>query len=78
MKRSFEFQSDEYAVKLGYGRELKQSLIKLYKDNAPKIRPDEVYAWINFTHPTLWERIDNIDKLMEEEEKQISKWLHKE
>lgn len=69
MKRSFEFESDAYAVKIGYGRELKLALIKLYKDCAPKIRPDVLYAWVNFTHPTLWERIDYIDSLMVEREK---------
>jgi STE24 endopeptidase len=57
VKRYFEFQSDSYAVRLGYGKELKASLIKLYKDSAPKMRPDFMYAWINYSHPTLWERI---------------------
>jgi|688.fasta_scaffold2891957_1 STE24 endopeptidase len=30
LKRSYEFDSDSYAVKLGYGNELKNALIKLY------------------------------------------------
>jgi STE24 endopeptidase len=67
MKRSFEFQSDKYAVRLGYGNELKSSLIKLYKESAPKIRPDFIFAWINFTHPTLWERIEKIDELLSQQ-----------
>lgn len=65
-------------MRLGYGRELKQSLIKLYKDSAPKIRPDFMYAWVNYSHPTLWERIESIDELMEREERRVNAWLKDE
>jgi STE24 endopeptidase len=77
VRRYFEFQSDSYAVRLGYGQELRQSLVKLYKDSAPKIRPDVMYAWVNYSHPSLWERIENIDRLMEKQEQQVAAWLRR-
>jgi STE24 endopeptidase len=33
LSRLFEFQADEFSVKLGYGKDLKGALIKLNKDN---------------------------------------------
>lgn len=77
VRRYFEFQSDSYAVRLGYGQELRQSLVKLYKDSAPKIRPDAMYAWVNYSHPSLWERIENIDRLIVKQEQQMAAWLRR-
>jgi STE24 endopeptidase len=77
VRRYFEFQSDSYAVRLGYGQELRQSLVKLYKDSAPKIRPDVMYAWANYSHPSLWERIENIDRLIGKQEQQMAAWLRR-
>lgn len=53
VKRSFEFQSDAYAVFLGHGEELKNALLKLYIDSAPMMKPDKLYSRAHFTHPTL-------------------------
>ena len=75
IKRRFEFASDAFAVRLGYGPQLRSSLIKLYRDTAPKIRPDPMYAVINYTHPTLYERIEQIDKLMVEGQRAREEWL---
>lgn len=64
MNRKFEFQADVYACKCGYGRELKQSLIKLFKESTGMIKPDFLYGWARLSHPTIHERIGNIDNYM--------------
>jgi Zn-dependent protease with chaperone function len=58
---------------MGYGFFLEDALLKLFKDNASKIKPDYLYAWCNFTHPTLHERIEHIEKIEREIEIQRSK-----
>lgn len=78
MKRSFEFESDAYAVSLGHGEELKSALLKFYIDSAPMMKPDYLYSWAHLTHPTLHERIEKIDELIRKEEKDYQEWLETE
>ena len=62
MSRKFEFEADLYACKLGYGLQLKLSLIKLFKESTSLIKPDIVFSWINNSHPNIHERIEAIDQ----------------
>lgn len=58
LSRHFEYQADEYAVKLGY--DLTQSLAKLSSSNLSSLIIDPLYSAYHHTHPTLIERIDHI------------------
>jgi len=58
LSRHFEYQADEYAVKLGY--DLTEALAKLSSSNLSSLIIDPYYSAYHHTHPTLVERIDNI------------------
>lgn len=48
---------DEFAVKLGYSKELAKSLIKLQIQNLSTMDADWLYASYHFSHPILPERL---------------------
>eukprot|EP01132_Coremiostelium_polycephalum_P010218 gene10218-12531_t len=61
--RKFEYQADDYALKLGY--DTTNALVKLHvKDGAPLI-VDPIYSAYHHSHPTLLERINNIKDQVE-------------
>lgn len=62
MSRSFEYQSDEFAMKRGYSNELKTALVKLNIDNLGFPVHDELYSTFIHSHPTLIQRIKALDK----------------
>ena len=51
------WNSDEFAVKLGYSAELARSLIKLQIQNLSTMDADWMYASYHFSHPILPERL---------------------
>jgi STE24 endopeptidase len=57
LSRRYEFQADEFAVKLGYSTELARSLIKLQIQNLSTMDADWMYASYHFSHPILSERL---------------------
>ncbi|KAL9587372.1 MAG: hypothetical protein Q9212_000299 [Teloschistes hypoglaucus] len=57
LSRKFEFEADEFAVKLGYSTELARSLIKLQIQNLSTMDADWMYASYHFSHPILPERL---------------------
>jgi len=57
LSRKFEFEADEFAVKLGYSKELAKSLIKLQIQNLSTMDADWMYASYHFSHPILPERL---------------------
>ncbi|KAL8874477.1 MAG: hypothetical protein Q9174_000170 [Haloplaca sp. 1 TL-2023] len=57
LSRRFEFEADEFAVKLGYSTELAKSLIKLQIQNLSTMDADWMYASYHFSHPILPERL---------------------
>ena len=61
--RKNEFEADEYACKFSKPVDLKQSLIKLYRDNASTLTPDPLYSSFYDSHPPALTRIDAINKL---------------
>ena len=70
--RRNEYQADEFSCSLGYGEKLKSALVKLSKQNKSSLDPDPLYSFINYTHPTLVERVKAIDNYLsshKEEEK---------
>ncbi|CAG7830326.1 unnamed protein product, partial [Allacma fusca] len=61
LSRLYEFQADQFAVELGYGKDLKSSLIKLNKDNLGFPISDPLYSAWHHSHPTLLQRLAAID-----------------
>ena len=61
--RKNEFEADEYACKFSKSVDLKQSLIKLYRDNASTLTPDPLHSSFYDSHPPALMRINAIDKL---------------
>ncbi|KAL9617425.1 MAG: hypothetical protein Q9160_007782 [Pyrenula sp. 1 TL-2023] len=57
LSRRFEFAADEFAVKLGYSKELAKSLIKLQVQNLSTMDADPWYAAYHYSHPILPERL---------------------
>ena len=61
--RKNEFEADEYACKYSDAKDLKISLIKLYRDNASTLTPDPLHSSFYDSHPPALERISTIDKI---------------
>lgn len=57
LSRRYEFQADEFALKLGYSTKLARSLIKLQIQNLSTMDADWMYASYHFSHPILSERL---------------------
>jgi STE24 endopeptidase len=66
MQRRNEHQADSFAVKLGYGGDMKAGLEAISKENKGSLCPDPYYAWYHFSHPGLLERLQYVDKCMKE------------
>ena len=62
LQRKYEFEADEYACEFTESADLKQSLIKLYRDNASTLTPDPLYSAFYHSHPPASIRIQAIDK----------------
>ena len=62
VQRKYEFEADEYACEFAKPADLKQSLIKLYRDNASTLTPDPLYSAFYHSHPPASIRIQAIDK----------------
>ena len=69
MSRKFEYQADDFACELGYAEELKIGLKKLSEENKSNLDPDPLYSILNYTHPTLIERVRAINIYQEKHEK---------
>jgi len=59
--RAFEYQADNFALKLGYKAELAQALIKLQIKNLSSMDADYLYSSYHYSHPILTERLRAID-----------------
>lgn len=62
MSRKYEYESDDFAKKQGYASQLKSALIKLNVSNLGFPVNDELYSTFNHSHPTLIERMKELDK----------------
>ena len=62
ISRRNEFEADEYACQHANAKDMKQSLIKLYRDNASTLTPDPLYSAFYHSHPPASIRIQAIDK----------------
>lgn len=62
LSRRFEYQADEFAVKLGYAYDLGKALIKLHVDNLGFPVYDWMYSTWYHSHPTLLQRLNRLHK----------------
>lgn len=61
MSRTFEYQADNFAVTYGHSKSMKSALTNLFKRNKGPLTADPLYSAMNHSHPTLLERLQNID-----------------
>lgn len=57
VSRKHEFQADAFAARHASGHDLKQALLKLYRDNASTLTPDPMYVRFYYSHPPAGERL---------------------
>ncbi|KAI9089895.1 hypothetical protein K1719_028865 [Acacia pycnantha] len=62
VSRSFEFQADAFAKKLGYSSALRSGLVKLQEENLSAMNTDPWYSAYHYSHPPLVERLAALDK----------------
>ena len=61
MSRKFEYQADNYAKETFNGNALITSLKKLSKNSLSNLTPHFAYVFAHYSHPTLLERINNLE-----------------
>jgi len=62
LSRSFEFQADAFALKLGFSETLRSALLKLDAENLSNKNPDRWYSTYHHSHPPLMERLKALEK----------------
>ncbi|ARV14321.1 M48 family metallopeptidase [Polaribacter sp. SA4-12] len=62
MSRKFEYQADNYAKETFEGKALITSLKNLSKNSLSNLTPHPAYVFAHYSHPTLLERIKNLEK----------------
>ncbi|RRT57894.1 hypothetical protein B296_00027467 [Ensete ventricosum] len=62
VSRTFEFQADAFAKKLGYAKALCAGLIKLQEENLSAMNTDRWYSAYHYSHPPLVERLAAIEE----------------
>lgn len=63
ISRKHEYQADGFAAQEGYGTALIEALKKLSKDSLTDLNPHPVVVRMLYSHPTLSQRIDAIEKI---------------
>ncbi|WP_456377066.1 M48 family metallopeptidase [Lutibacter sp.] len=62
LSRRFEYQADDYAKENFEAKALISSLKKLSKNSLSNLTPHSLYVKVNYSHPTLLQRIINLKK----------------
>ena len=63
ISRKHEYQADGFAAQEGYGTALIEALKKLSKDSLTDLNPHPLVVKMLYSHPTLSQRIDDIEKI---------------
>lgn len=63
LSRKKEYAADGFAASLGYGDELISSLKKLAANHLDNLSPNQVVVCLTYSHPTMSQRIDAINKI---------------
>lgn len=61
--RRHEYEADRYAAQAGLAGELREALLSLGRDNLTNLTPHPWYSFYHYSHPTLAERLDALEKL---------------
>lgn len=61
--RKHEFEADEFAAKFANASELADALVKLYRDNATTLTPDDLHSAFYDSHPPALIRIARLQQL---------------
>lgn len=61
MSRRFEYQADNFAKETYAGEPLISALKKLSKTSLSNLTPHPLYVWAHYSHPTLLQRVRNLD-----------------
>ncbi len=62
MSRKNEFEADDFAKAHANKQDLINGLVKLYRDNASTLTPDELYVKFYYSHPPASVRIRNLEQ----------------
>ncbi len=62
LSRAMEFQADAFAARQGLGQGLISGLKKLSAENLSNLTPHPAYVFVNYSHPTLLQRVRHIIK----------------
>lgn len=62
LSRKFEYQADNYAKTKYNGKPLISALKKLSKNSLSNLTPHPLYVFMHYSHPTLLQRILNLQK----------------
>ncbi|QNM86442.1 M48 family metallopeptidase [Polaribacter pectinis] len=62
VSRKFEYQADNFAKETFAAKPLITSLKKLSKNSLSNLTPHPAYVFMHYSHPTLLERIQNLEK----------------
>ncbi|MDR1585249.1 MAG: M48 family metallopeptidase [Prevotellaceae bacterium] len=62
LSRKYEYQADNYAASFGYGDLLISGLKKLSATSLSNLTPHPSCVFFHYSHPTLYQRINNIVK----------------
>ena len=65
LSRRAEYRADAQAAKEGYGDDLVSGLKKLARENLSDLSPSPLLVKLEYSHPTLSQRIDALEKLRE-------------
>jgi STE24 endopeptidase len=63
ISRKHEYQADTFAAKEGYGEKLISSLKRLEKESLSDVNPHPLKVLLNYSHPTLSQRISAIENV---------------
>lgn len=61
VSRKFEYQADDYAKSTFAGEPLISSLKKLSKNSLSNLTPHPAYVFMHYSHPTLLQRVKNLE-----------------
>lgn len=60
LSRKYEYQADHFAAEYGFGNQLISGLKKLSSSSLSNLMPHPAYVYFHYSHPTLYQRINNI------------------
>lgn len=61
LSRKFEYQADNFAAQNGFANQLVSGLKKLSATSLSNLMPHPLYVFFHYSHPTLYQRIKNIN-----------------